>query len=251
MNPDWVEGHRASARADRRRSRGALRRCRQERTGIVGDQVRARWCGRLGRRRCGADLTDECVRWLGRRSRGLGGDEHVGDHRLVVPLVSSPHSSPKTCVCPATPHAGVVVVSIICALCTSLLNVDALTSWSFESPMRFWTLFWSPKTERRAAAMPPITIGRMTTVITNSISVNPSFAACGRWAFEPDSSAHPTADSDQRVRGSLAAAHRSSFPYDPEVTRDRTIGTAGVPTGSTISVRAWFHPRAREQASPR
>ena len=187
----------------------------------MGDQVRARWCRRRGRRRCGADLTDECVRWLGRRSRGLGGDEHVGDHRLVVAAGVEPPLQPQDLRLPRHParrrggrldHLCALHVLVECRCADQLVVriADAILDAVLEPE------------DREESGRDAADHDRENDDSDHQFDQRePILAACGRWAFEPDSSAHPTADSDQRVRGSLAAAHRSSFPYDPEVTRDR------------------------------
>lgn len=72
------------------------------------------------------------------------------------------------------PQAGVVRFSICWALWTSLLKLAELTRASFEFPTRCETLFCKPSTDSRAAAMPPMTMGRMAITITSSTRENPA-----------------------------------------------------------------------------
>ena len=76
------------------------------------------------------------ARRLIRSGRGRRRPRSVGPVRVLAPLQSNELGCPVR----LPRMRGLVTVSICCALCTSLLNVEALTSSSFELPIRFCTL---------------------------------------------------------------------------------------------------------------
>ena len=160
------------------------------------------WTGRRCRH------SEQGIRGLVRRNGRMGRDDDVGDHRLIAPVgVLAPLQSDELGLsrygCSA--GRGVATVSICCALCTSLLNVDALTSCVVRVADAILRTVLEPE-DRQEGNRDTTDHDREDHDGDHQLNEGESVLV-ERGSLKSDPAAHPAADHHQGVSDSPAAVH--------------------------------------------